>query len=66
MTIYQNDFLEQFGKVRYFGLDSREIDKSPMVGFIEFEDENIAEELISRGYMLIQDKRLQIKSYNEY
>lgn len=63
--MYQYDFLKKIGKVHFFRLDTRKYE-SPVVGFIECEDVSVADELISKGYIEIEDKRLQIKSFNEY
>lgn len=62
------DFLKHFGKVRFFGLDWRRYNKDLPIGLIEFDEKDalVSEELVSRGYTEIEDKRLQLISYKDY
>lgn len=37
-----------------------------ITGFIEFEDDSVSHELISKGYMEIEDSKCEVKSYEAY
>lgn len=60
--------MRQFGGVRFFGFERRVKSKDAIIGFIEFDAENVsaANELISKGYIIIDDKRLHVSSFEEY
>lgn len=42
------------------------MDNKVLTGFIEFEDDSVSHELISKGYMEIEDNKCEIKSYEDY
>lgn len=42
------------------------MDNNVLTGFIEFEDDSVSHELISKGYMEIEDNKCEIKSYEDY
>lgn len=54
--------------MRFFGFERRVKSKDAIIGFIEFdaENESAANELISKGYIIIDDKRLHVSSFEEY
>lgn len=56
---------EKFGTVRFVAIERRR-DNGFIVGFIEFEDDSISDELISSGNMEIDDNTCQVQSYEEY
>lgn len=59
---------ERFGKLRYVGIDKRMENGvvTVVTGFIEFEDDSVSDELISKGYMEFEDNKCEVKSYEEY
>lgn len=62
----QHELFEQFGKLRFVGIDKRTDDHSLLVGFIEFEEDRVADHLTSKGYMEIEDQKYQVKTYDDY
>ncbi|XP_031637709.1 uncharacterized protein LOC116350112 [Contarinia nasturtii] len=64
----QHAVFEKFGKLRFVGIDIRKSEDHSIVGFVEFEEEynSVAENLLSKGYMEIEDKKYRVKSYNDY
>lgn len=64
----QHAVFEKFGKLRFVGIDERRSEDHSIVGFVEFEEEynSVAENLLSKGYMEIEDKKYRVKSYNDY
>lgn len=70
-SLFQYESFSQFGKLRFVGFDRPRISKGePVIGFMEFEDESdsvaVTEELIAKGRMDFEDKRIQVKSLKEY
>lgn len=58
---------EKYGKLWFVGLDQGKNGES-VIGFIEFENEDasVAEQLIAKGYLEIEDKKVQVISYTEF
>lgn len=59
----QHAIFEKFGKLRFVGIEKR---NDVRIGLIEFEDDSVADELISKGYMEIEDNKCEVKSYEEF